>query len=358
MWNGFLYWGVRMALAQFISSLQGNLPLCITVILILSVVFVNGWTDAPNAIATCVATKSMGVGRAIAMAAVCNFFGVLVMTAVTPTVAQTVFMLVNFNGTARFALIALCAAMVAIVLWAVAAWAFGIPTSESHALIAGLTGAAIALEGGFSCVNISQWKKVIYGLIISSLIGAAGGFFAVKTVEKAFVKMDYKKSDEMFRHFQIFTAGIMAALHGAQDGQKFIGVFMLGVSLVGGSYKNSFDIPLWLMLLCSVTMALGTCVGGRKIIKSVGMDMVKLEKYRGFSADIAAAAALVVSCVFGLPVSTTHTKTFAVIGAGAAKNLKNVNWKVAVEMCLAWVLTFPGCAVAGWITALIFLRVM
>lgn len=351
-------WGDGMELSVFVGSMQGNLPLCITVILILSVVFVNGWTDAPNAIATCVATRSMGVGRAIAMAALCNFFGVLVMTAVTPTVAQTVFTLVNFKGTDRFALIALCAAMVAIVLWAVAAWAFGIPTSESHALIAGLTGAAIALEGGFSCINTTQWKKVIYGLLLSAVIGAAGGFFAVKTVEKLFAKKNYKKADETFKRFQVFTAGIMAALHGAQDGQKFIGVFMLGVSLVGASHKNDFDIPLWLMLLCSATMALGTCVGGRKIIKSVGMDMVKLEKHRGFSADISAAAALAASCFLGLPVSTTHTKTFAVIGAGAAKNLKNVNWKVAVEMCLAWALTFPGCAVAGWITALIFLRVM
>jgi PiT family inorganic phosphate transporter len=346
-----------ISFSAFLQQLMSSPPLLVTSILTLAVILVNGWTDAPNAIATCVSTRSMGVKPAILMAAVFNFLGVLVMTAVNTQVAQTIYNMADFGGDPSRALTALCAAMVAIVIWATAAWYFGIPTSESHALIAGISGAAIALNGGLGGINGGEWIKVIYGLFLSTLLGFFSGFATVKTVEKICRNIPRQKTIGFFRGGQILGGGAMAFMHGAQDGQKFIGVFLLGMSLAGGNAGAAeFSIPLWLMVLCSGVMALGTSIGGYKIIKSVGMDMVKLEKYEGFSADLAGAFCLLISTLTGLPVSTTHTKTTAIMGVGAGRRLSNVNWGVVKEMGYAWVMTFPGCGVIGYFTALIFMR--
>ena len=148
----------------------------------------------------------------------------------------------------------------------------------------------------------------------------------------------------------------MAFMHGAQDGQKFMGVFLLGMALSRGQANvTTFEIPFWLILLCSIVMGLGTSVGGYRIIKAVGMDMVKLETYQGFAADIAGAGCLLISSLTGVPVSTTHTKTTAIMGVGAARRLRSVNWSVVGEMLLTWVLTFPGCGLIGFIMAKLFL---
>ena len=150
----------------------------------------------------------------------------------------------------------------------------------------------------------------------------------------------------------------MAFMHGAQDGQKFMGVLLLGVCLINGNENTSgVALPVWMMLLCSAVMGIGTSIGGKKIIKSVGMDMVKLEKYQGFSADMAGAFCLLLSSVFGIPVSTTHTKTTAIMGVGAVKRLSAINFKVVQDMVLTWVLTFPGCGFIGFLMAKIFLSV-
>ncbi len=343
---------------DFINQLFSNPALVITVLLTLAVILVNGWTDAPNAIATCVSTRSMGPRAAIIMAAIFNFFGVFIMTLVNATVAQTIYKMVDFGGNSEDALVALCAAMFAIVLWATAAWWFGIPTSESHALIAGISGAAIALQGGLSGINPDQWIKVIYGLVLSTCMGLGMGWLVVKGIEKIFRGFDRRKSYHIFKNAQIAGAAGMAFMHGAQDGQKFMGVFMLGIFLAQGqSNVVEFHIPVWLMILCSVVMAMGTSIGGYRIIKSVGMDMVKLEKYQGFSADLAAVLCLFTASIFGLPVSTTHTKTTAIMGIGAAKRLSSVNWGVVREMVSAWILTFPGCGAIGFIMALIFMKI-
>ncbi|MDD2215188.1 MAG: inorganic phosphate transporter, partial [Eubacteriales bacterium] len=271
---------MTITLFDFFHQLISNPALAITTILTLGVIMVNGWTDAPNAIATCVSTRSMGPRSAILMAAVFNFFGVLVMTMINATVAMTIYRMVDFGGDSHEALVALCAALFAIVLWATAAWWFGIPTSESHALIAGLSGAAIALQGGFSGINPAEWIKVIYGLILSTGMGFGAGWFFVKIVSNIFKKVDRRKTHGVFKNAQIAGAAGMAFMHGAQDGQKFMGVFMLGMFLAQGQAQTSFVIPVWLMVLCSVVMALGTSIGGYRIIKSVGMDMVKLEKFQ------------------------------------------------------------------------------
>lgn len=343
---------------EFLRQVVENPALLITVILTLGVILVNGWTDAPNAIATCVSTRAIGPRSAILMAAIFNFLGVFVMTMINANVAMTIYNMVDFGGDSGNALVALCASLFAIVVWATAAWYFGIPTSESHALIAGISGAAIALQGGFSGINGGEWIKVVYGLVLSTGLGFAMGWLTVKLIEIIFRGVDRKKTSSFFKGSQIAGGAAMAFMHGAQDGQKFMGVFMLGIFLANGQGSvENFVIPIWLMILCSLVMGLGTSIGGYKIIKAVGMDMVKLEQYQGFSADLAAAACLLVSSVTGIPVSTTHTKTTSIMGVGAAKRLSSVNWGVVEEMLWTWILTFPGCGLIGFLMAKLFIGI-
>lgn len=347
-----------MSFSEFLSAVFANPLLLATALLTLGVIFVNGWTDAPNAIATCVATRAMAPGPAIFMAAVMNFVGVLVMTTINSRVAMTIYNMVDFGSDSSDAAVALCAALVAIVVWAIAAWKFGIPTSESHALIAGLSGAAIALHGDLGGINFSEWAKVLYGLAASTFLGFGLGFVTVKLIEALCRRLDRRKTNPAFKKAQIAGGAMMAFMHGAQDGQKFMGVFLLGIFLVsGGSGAGDFAIPLWLMILCSLTMGVGTSIGGYKIIKAVGFDMVKMETYQGFAADVAAALCLLFSSVTGMPVSTTHTKTTAIMGVGAAKRLSAVNWSVVKDMVLTWVLTFPGCGLLGFLVAKLFMLI-
>ncbi len=344
-----------MSLSEFIRELSASPALWVTVILTLGVILVNGWTDAPNAIATCVATRAMRPRMAIIMAAVCNFLGVFVMTLLSPKVAETIYNMVDFGSNAHEALIALCAAMFAIVVWAVLAWAFGIPTSESHALIAGLTGSAIAMHGNLDGVNGSEWAKVLFGLVFSLAIGFLLGYLVTKLIQRLCRRANYRKANAFFDKGQVVAAAGTAFMHGAQDGQKFMGVFLLGLALAQGDISAGAEtIPAWLMVLCSLVMAFGTSIGGMKIIKSVGMDMVKLDKYQGFAADISATAGLLICSLTGMPVSTTHAKTTAIMGVGAAKRVRSVNWGVAKEMVLTWLMTFPGCGIIGFLMTKLF----
>jgi inorganic phosphate transporter, PiT family len=347
---------MEITFLDFISELSDNPALIFTTLLTLGVILVNGWTDAPNAIATCVSTRAMKLNTAIFMAAVFNLLGVIAMTLLNQKVAETIYNMVDFHGNVNNALVALCAALVAIVLWATAAWIFGIPTSESHALIAGLSGAAIALQGGFAGINGSEWIKVLYGLALSTALGFVLGFVAVKLVEFFFRGLGHHKTRGFFGKAQIVSAAGMAFMHGAQDGQKFIGVFLLGMFLAKGQAQTAeVIIPIWLMVLCAAVMGGGTSIGGARIIKSVGMDMVKLEKYQGFSADLAGGLCLFLSTASGIPVSTTHTKTTAIMGVGAAKHIRNINLGIVREMVLTWVLTFPCCGLVGYLMAKLFL---
>lgn len=343
---------------DFINQIIANPALLVTVILTLCVILVNGWTDAPNAIATCVSTRAISAKSAIIMAAIFNFFGVLIMTMVNSKVAMTISNLVDFGDDSHDATVALCAALFAIVTWATAAWKFGIPTSESHALIAGLTGSAIALNNGLGGINGDAWIKVIIGLVLSTVLGFLMGFITVKLTELICHNFERAKTNRFFNSAQICGGAAMAFMHGAQDGQKFMGVFMLGIFLAKNQpVPANFNIPIWLMILCSLVMGLGTSIGGYRIIKSVGMDMVKLSKYQGFSADAAAAGCLLISSLTGIPVSTTHTKTTAIMGVAAGKRLSCVNWGVVNEMVLTWVLTFPGCGLISYIVVKIFLNI-
>ena len=345
-----------VSFANFFQQVFSSPALMITSLLTLSVIFVNGWTDAPNAIATCITTRCMRPRPAIMMSAVFNFLGVLVMTHINASVASTISNIVDFGSDTSIALVALSAALFSIVVYSTAASYFGIPTSESHSLIAGLTGAAIATGEGLSAVNGNEWIKVIYGLFASLLLGFALGFLTSKIVAMLFKNTDRRKSNIFFRYAQIAGAAGMSFMHGAQDGQKFIGVLFLGIAFANGETGvTGVVIPLWLMILCSLVMGLGTSGGGEKIIRSVGMDMVKLEKYQGFSADLAASLCLLFSSVFGIPVSTTHTKTSAIMGVGASRRLSAINFSVVKDMMLTWVFTFPVCGLISFLMARVFL---
>ena len=347
-----------VSLAQFVAQVVSNPILAVTVLLTLGVIFVNGWTDAPNAIATAVTTRSINIRPAIIMSAVFNFLGVLLMTMINSSVASTISNMVDFGTDTQMALVALCAALFSIVVYSVGASIFGIPTSESHSLIAGLTGAALAVQGGLDGVNGQEWIKVIYGLVLSLALGFALGWGICKALTIICANMDRRRTNKAFKYAQIFGAAAMSFMHGAQDGQKFIGVLLLGVAFCNGQPDLvNAAIPIWLMMLCSITMGVGTSVGGEKIIKSVGMDMVKLETFQGFSADLAGAFCILLSTVFGIPVSTTHTKTSAIMGVGAVKRLSAINFSVVKDMMLTWVFTFPGCGLISFVMAKVFMMV-
>ena len=329
--------------STFLAQMVQNPALALSVLLTLGVLLVNGWTDAPNAIAGAVVTGAMSFRRAVLLAAVCNFLGVLCVTAVEPAVAETVYSIAAFDGGPEEASLALCAAMAAVVLWAAAAWWWGIPTSESHALVAGLTGAAVALEGSFSCIRWQRWGLVLLGLVLSTALG----FWAGRWAEK--ITRECRWSAGTYRLLQLPGAAGSALLHGAQDGQKFLGVFLLGAVLAQGRQGGSIQaIPLWLMVLCAVFMALGTGIGGRRIIDTVGRDMVSLGVREGFAADLAGILCLLGATVLGLPVSTTHTRTAALLGVGSAGG-RRVDWGVARSIGLAWLCTFPGCMGLGYL---------
>ncbi|MCI8869278.1 MAG: inorganic phosphate transporter [Lawsonibacter sp.] len=339
-----------LSFAEFLAQLSRSPALAATVLLTLAVLLVNGWTDAPNAIACAVVTGALPFRRAVLLAAACNFLGVVCVTAAQPAVARTVYSIAQFSGGPKTALCALCAAMAAIVLWAAAAWLWGIPTSESHALVAGVSGAAVALEGGFGCIRWDSWAKVLLGLVLS----AALGLFAGRAVWRALASVPLPPA--LCRRLQIPGAALSAFLHGAQDGQKLLGIFLLGCALAAGRQdEQTFWVPLWAMALCALFMALGTGLGGRRIIRRIGQEMVTLSPRDGLCCDLAGGACLLLATLLGLPVSTTHTRTSALLGVGQAAGGP---WdrRVARSIAAAWLLTFPCCFAMGFLFSRLLLN--
>ena len=221
-------------------------------------------------------------------------------------------------------------------------------------MIAGLTGSAVAINGGFDAINSAEWIKTVKGLFVSCLFGFVAGFLICKIIVTIFRNIKRSNGEKIFKYGQILAAASMSFMHGAQDGQKFIAVLMMSVNFSG--VRIDEKPHEFIILLCSVIMALGTLTGGKKIIKSVGMDMVKLQKYQGFSADTASSISLLLSTLFGFPVSTTHAKTTAMMGAGASKSLKTLDVNTIKEIALTWLLTFPGCGLLGFVVTKVFLR--
>ena len=341
---------MEITFINFVNNLIKTPSLLITTILISAVMFINGCSDVPNAVATCVSTRSLTPKKALVLASIFNFLGVLVITFVSSKVAETVFNIVNFGNNASSNLITLCSALIGIVVWCILAWTFGIPSSQSHALIAGISGAAIALKGNLSGINFEEWKKVLYGLFIVNILAFIIGYIIAKLIEKICKNMDRRKTNKFFKKTQIFGAVTMCFMNGAQDGQKFMAILLLGVVLSNGNTQevSSFSIPMWLTIYCSMLIGMGTIIGGIRIIKTIGTKVAKVERYQGTAADVASSICLLGSSIIGIPVSSTHTKNSAVMGVGASKRLSNVNWITARNMVLTWLFTFPCCGLLGF----------
>lgn len=350
------------ALTSYLGQVAAHPLLLVSTLLTLGVIFFNGCTDATNAIATCIGTRAIRPKAAVAMSAGFNMLGVIVMTLLSSKVSETISSLVNLNvegaeDPTKLAMLALCSALISICTWSAMAIRLGMPTSESHALVAGLVGSSVALHGNFSGVSGAELSKVLYGLLLSTVLGFAVGFLFCKIVAFLFRNADRRRTTGFFRGAQIFGGAAMSFMHGAQDGQKFLGVMILGAFIANGVEVSAATPALWMMLICSAFMALGTSIGGYKIIKSVGMDMVKLEPYQGFAADMAGAFCLLLSSVFGIPVSTTHTKTTAIMGVGATKRLSAIRFSVVKDMVLTWVFTFPGCGIISFLITKVLLLI-
>ena len=259
----------------------------IFLVLLFAIILVNGWTDAPNAIATCVATRSLSPVSALALAAVCNFIGSILMALINSSVAKTVFGIASFPEDRSLALFSLCAAMSAVVIWSLLATRLGLPTSESHALISGLAGAAVAASSSLSAINTDEALTVIYGLLLSTI----PAFIIARIIYSVMISLlkhrDRRGVIRYFTRTQIFSAATSATLHGAQDSQKFMGVLMLGISLYRGTHTDTdFTLPVGVIVSCAAIMTLGTLLGGKSIIKKVGLEMVSLDAAGGTAAAL------------------------------------------------------------------------
>ena len=314
-----------------------------TVLLVLGLVlaaeFVNGWNDATNAIATVISTRVMSPAQAVVMACVFNILGAMSGTAVAATIGK---------GIVRPELINLTtvgAAVSAIVIWGAPASYAGLPISISHALFGGLAGAGIA-TAGVSALQWAGWQKVFIGLFFSTFLGFLGGFGLMLTIYWLFAKVAPGLVRRIFGKVQIFSAAFMAFSHGSNDGQKFIGVFSL-VLLLGGVHAQ-FHVPLWVIVLCAFTMGLGTSIGGWSIIRTLGLRLTKLEPVHGFAAETGAALTIQIASHFGIPLSTTHTISTAIMGVGTTRRFSAVRWGVSRDIVIAWLLTFPVCGIVAW----------
>jgi len=326
------------------------LPLIPVLLLVLAAEFVNGWTDAPNAIATAVSTRVLSPSQAVVMAAVLNIVGALVTgTAVATTIG---------TGIVRPEVIDLpvvAAAMLTIVLWSTLAAFYGIPTSESHELIAGLTGAGLAAAGP-SVLLWEGWQKVLIGLGFSTLLGLFLGMAIMTGLYWLLQRASVSSIRGIFGKLQILSSAFMAFSHGSNDGQKFMGAFSLAMVL--GGVMTQFTVPVWVMLLCGAVMAVGTAVGGWRIIRTMGFKITKLEPVNGFAAESSAGLAILLASAFGIPLSTTHTIGTSIMGVGVIRRFSAVRWGIAGNIVLAWIVTFPVCAILGyvftWLLKLIF----
>lgn len=316
-------------------------------VLLFLVILVNGWTDAPNAIAGCVCTRSLSPSAALTLAAVCNFIGAVGMALLSPKVAKTLYGIVDFGADPSEALCALCSGLCAVILWATVAWRFGLPTSESHALISGITGAALANRMSTDAINPEQWRLVLLGLFVTTLPAFLLGLLFYSVLLRILTNKKRRSAMRSFRRAQCLSAAGSAILHGAQDSQKFMGVYLLGLYFHGINPKTADTIPLMIVLACAFVMSLGTMLGGSRIIKKVGCDMTDLDAASGSAADAASSAVLAICSFLGIPASTTHSKACAMMGTGMRKR-HGINPRIVGQLFAAWGLTFPFCGAIGF----------
>lgn len=317
--------------------------LIFVLLLVLAGEFVNGWTDAPNAIVTVVSTRVISPRNAVLMGVTLNIVGTLSGTAVAHTIGKDI---VNSDA---INLHTIAAALMAIVLWGVAAGRLGIPISKSHALVSGLAGAAVATAGP-DVLLWGGWQKVFVGLIVSSVFCFCITWCLGKIIQFFFSNSNPNSSKLIFNRLQILSAAFMAFNHGMNDGQKFIGVFTL--SLVIGGVLPTFTVPFWVIVLCAMVMGIGTSVGGWRIISTLGEKMVHIESWQGFCAEIGASSMILVASLSGIPLSTTHSISTSLMGIAASRRMSSVRWIYARNIVMAWVFTFPICATLAFLIAL------
>ncbi len=326
-------------------GIEFSIGLIVVLFLVLAAEFVNGWTDAPNAITTVISTRVLSSRNAIIMATILNIAGTFSGTAVALTIGK------NIVDSSVINLTTIGAAMVAIVIWSTVAWRLGLPTSESHALVSGLAGAAFA-TAGVDALIWNGWLKVLAGLLFSTILGFISAILIVISILWLCRYSKPMKVSRAFGRLQIISAAFMAFSHGSNDGQKFIGVFTL--ALVLGGVIPEFQVHPMVIILCSIVMGIGTSVGGWRIIKTLGIKMVNIQPYQGFAAETGAALVIQLATVFGIPLSTTHTIGTAIMGASCARRTSSVRWKVVQQIVLAWILTFPICGAISFIVAMVF----
>ena len=312
----------------------------------LAVVFdyINGFHDTANAIATSVSTRALSPRMAIAMSASANFVGALTGTAVAKTIGAGLIAPQAEGG------LVVAAALVGAIVWNLLTWRLGIPSSSSHALIGGLLGASAAAVG-FGAWQIGGISgKVILPLIGSPIVGFAVGFGLMVVIFNLFRRAHPKSMNDRFRRMQVVSAAFMAFSHGSNDAQKTMGVMTL--ALVSAGVLTEFKVPLWVIILAAGAISLGTAAGGWRIIRTMGSKVVKLDPVHGFAAETTAATIIFGASTLGMPVSTTHVISSAILGVGSSDRFRAVHWGVARRIGIAWVLTLPA---SGLVAALAYL---
>ncbi|MBX7171408.1 MAG: inorganic phosphate transporter [Pyrinomonadaceae bacterium] len=331
-------------------------------IIIVALIFdyTNGMHDAANSIATVVSTRVLSPGVAVAWAAFFNFIAFAIFgTAVAKMIGGG---LVDLKPIAKeLHLYVLLAGLVGVITWNLITWYLGLPTSSSHALIGGYAGAAVAAASSFSVIIPSGWYLTLSFIIGAPLIGMTLGFILMLSVYWIFRKTAVSKVDRYFRVGQLFSAAAYSLGHGGNDAQKTMGI--ITAVLVAGGFLSSAEggklpeIPLWVVLAAHSAIGLGTLTGGWRIVKTMGSKITKLQPVGGFCAETAGAITLAIATHFGIPVSTTHTITGAIVGVGSTKRLSAVKWGVAGRIVWAWVLTIPMSGIIAAITYYLILLI-
>ena len=320
--------------------------LLLIVVIILAVAFdyINGFHDTANAIATSVSTRALRPSHAILMSATANFVGALTGTAVAKTIASGI----ATTPAGDEGQIVVAAALIGAITWNLITWRLGIPSSSSHALIGGLIGAAIAASGVSSLNGPGIMEKVILPLVASPILGVVVGFGLMVLLLNVFRRAHPKRINDRFRRQQVISAAYMAFSHGSNDAQKTMGIITL--ALVTGGILAEPVVPLWVILVAATAISLGTAAGGWRIIKTMGQRVVKLDPVHGFAAETTAATIILGASTFGMPVSTTHVISSAIIGVGASDRFSAVRWGVAGNIVTAWVLTIPASGAVAWLS--------
>jgi len=310
-------------------------------IIVLAVIFdiANGWHDCANAIATVVSTKVLSPMQAVILAATMNILGAFLTTAVAKTVGKGI---VDPLAVTDLVIIS---ALLSAILWNLITILMGLPVSSSHALFGGLAGAAMA-HGGTGILNIGGIIKILTSLLVSPILGIVFGYLFMKLILRLFGQLSPGVISKYFGRLQIISSAFMAFGHGSNDAQKAMGIITMAL-LSGGAIKT-LDVPTWVVLICALAMGFGTLFGGWKIIKTLGHKMLKLEPIHGFAAETSSTAIIIAASHFGLPVSTTHVVSTAILGVGATKRLSAVRWGIAGKIVMAWVLTLPACIGMAW----------